>query len=75
MLTGFAKILTEEHKNKRMAASRENICRYQDEGISSMESVVTGYGTWVCEFTSESNQKKLHDLETSSSTHYKKIRN
>jgi hypothetical protein len=46
-------MLTEEHKSKRMAASRENICRYQDEGEPSMERIVTGYETWVYEFTPE----------------------
>jgi hypothetical protein len=45
------KMLTEEHKSKRMAASLEKLCRYQDEGESFVESLVTGDETWVYEFT------------------------
>jgi hypothetical protein len=50
---GVSKMLTEEHKSKIMAASLENLCRYQDEGESFVESIVTGDETWVCEFTPE----------------------
>jgi hypothetical protein len=32
---------TEEHKSKRIAASLENLCRYQD-GESFVEKIVTG---------------------------------
>jgi transposase len=35
------KMLTEEHKSKRMAASLENLCCYQD-GESFMKSIITG---------------------------------
>jgi predicted transcriptional regulator len=35
------KMLTEEHKSKRMAALLENLCCYQEEGESFME-IVTG---------------------------------
>jgi histone-lysine N-methyltransferase SETMAR len=36
------KMVTEEHKSKRMAASLENLCHYQVEGESFVESIVTG---------------------------------
>jgi hypothetical protein len=36
------KMLTEEHKSKRMAASLENPCCYEDEGESFIESIVMG---------------------------------
>jgi hypothetical protein len=49
------KMLTEEHKSKRMAALLENLCCYQD-GESFMESIVTGDETCVYEFTSESKR-------------------
>jgi hypothetical protein len=45
------KMLIKEHKSKRMAASFENLCRYQDEGELFVESIVTGDETWVYEFT------------------------
>jgi outer membrane protein assembly factor BamA len=45
---------TEGHKSKRMAASLENLYRYQDEGETFVESIVTGDETWVYEFTPES---------------------
>jgi hypothetical protein len=47
-------MLTEEHKSKRMAASLEKLCHYQDEGKFFVESIVMGDETWVYEFTPES---------------------
>jgi hypothetical protein len=47
------KMLIKEHKSKRMAALLENLCCYQDEGESFVESLVTGDETWVYEFTPE----------------------
>jgi predicted transcriptional regulator len=35
------KMLTKDHKCKRMAASLENLCCYQDEGELFVESIVT----------------------------------
>jgi hypothetical protein len=46
------KILTEEHRNKRMAASLGNFCCYQDEGESFMER-------WVYGFTTESKRNSM----------------
>jgi hypothetical protein len=40
-------MLTDERKSKRMAASLENLCLYQDEGESFVNSIVTGAETWV----------------------------
>jgi hypothetical protein len=34
-----------------MAASLENLCRYEDEGESFVENIVTGDETWVYKFT------------------------
>jgi hypothetical protein len=34
-------MLTEEHKNKRMIVSLENLCRYRDEGELFVENIVT----------------------------------
>jgi hypothetical protein len=63
-----------ENKSKRMAASLENLCHYQDEGELFLESIITGDETWVYEFTLRVKKKK-HDFETSLFTHYKKITN
>jgi hypothetical protein len=46
-------MLTEEHKSKRMAAALESLCRYQHEGESFVESIVTGGETLVYEFNPE----------------------
>jgi predicted DNA-binding protein YlxM (UPF0122 family) len=46
-----SKMLTKEHKRKRMAASLENLCHYQDERESFMEGIVTGDETRVHKFT------------------------
>jgi hypothetical protein len=47
-------MLTEEHKSKRISALPENLCRYQDERESFMESIVMGDETWIYEFIPES---------------------
>jgi hypothetical protein len=52
-------MLTREHKSKRMAASLENLCRYQNEGEEFVESIVTGQETWVYEFIPESKTKSM----------------
>jgi hypothetical protein len=39
-----------------MAALLENLCLYQDEGESFMESIITGDKTWVYKFTPESKR-------------------
>jgi hypothetical protein len=41
------KMLTEEHKSKRTVGPFENVCRYQDEGESFVESIVMRDQTWV----------------------------
>jgi hypothetical protein len=41
------KMFTEEHKSNRMAASLGNLCCYQDEGESFVETIVTGDETSV----------------------------
>jgi histone-lysine N-methyltransferase SETMAR len=53
------KMLSKQHKNKRIAALLENLCRYQDEGESFVESIVTGDETWVYEFTPESKRNSM----------------
>jgi hypothetical protein len=53
------KVLTEKHKSKRMAASLENLCCYQDEGELFVESIVMGDETWVFEFTPESKRNSM----------------
>jgi hypothetical protein len=53
------KMFTKEHKSKRMAASLENLCHYQDEEESFVESIVTGDETWVYEFSLESKRNPM----------------
>jgi histone-lysine N-methyltransferase SETMAR len=50
------KMLTEEHKSQRRAASLENICCYQNEEELFVECIVMGDETWVYEFTPESKR-------------------
>jgi hypothetical protein len=50
------KMLTEEHKSKRMAAPFENVCHYQDEGESFVESIIMRDQTWV--YGSPQSQKE-----------------
>jgi hypothetical protein len=44
-----------------MAASLENLCRYQD-GELFVESIITGDETWVCEFTPESKRNPIGNI-------------
>jgi histone-lysine N-methyltransferase SETMAR len=62
------KMLTMEHKSQRMAASLENLCHYQDEGESFMESIITGDKTWVYKFTPESKRDSMSWKHLHSST-------
>jgi hypothetical protein len=48
-----------EHKSKRMAASVDNFCRYQDEGEFFVESIVMGDETWVYKFTAASKRNSM----------------
>jgi hypothetical protein len=50
---------TEEHESKRIAASLENLCHYQNEEESFMENIVTRDETWVYEFTPESKRNSI----------------
>jgi hypothetical protein len=59
------KMLTEEHRSKRMAALLEKFCPYSYEGEAFVESIVT-------ETTHGFRSQTLRDLETFSFTHYKK---
>jgi hypothetical protein len=52
------KMLTEEHKSTRMAASFENFCRYQNEGELFMESIM-GDETCVYELTPKSKRNSM----------------
>jgi hypothetical protein len=62
------KMLTKEHKSKRMDASLENLCLYQDEGESFVESIITGDETWVYKFTPESKRNSTTWKHPHSST-------
>jgi hypothetical protein len=53
------KMLTEEHRSKRMAALLENLCCYQDEEESFVESIIMGDEIWVYEFTPESKRNSM----------------
>jgi hypothetical protein len=52
-------MLIKEHKSKRMAASLQNLYRYQDEGELFVESIVMGDGMWIYEFSPESERNSM----------------
>jgi hypothetical protein len=49
-------MVTKEYKSKRTAASLENLCSYQDEGESFVESILMGDETRVYEFNPKSKR-------------------
>jgi hypothetical protein len=50
------KILTDDHKRKRMDSALKFLTRYAQEGDDFLDSIVTGDETWVFYHTPESTQ-------------------
>jgi len=53
------KILTDEHKNKRMASGQAFLDRYQRDGDQFFSHLVTGDETWVHYDNEESKQQSM----------------
>ena len=53
------KMLTDDHKTKRMVSALKFLTRYAQEGDEFLDSIVTGEETWVFHLTSESKQQSL----------------
>jgi len=60
------KILTVDHKTKRMGSALKILARYAQEGDEFLESIVTGDETFVFYHTSESKQQSLQWRHTHS---------
>ncbi|GFT94441.1 histone-lysine N-methyltransferase SETMAR [Trichonephila clavipes] len=53
------RLLTEEHKLKRMACALDFLDRYYKEGDQFLERIVTGDETWVSHITPESKRQSM----------------
>lgn len=53
------KMLTDEHKKKRLGSALTFLTRYSDEGDEFLNRIVTGDETWVCHITPESKQQTM----------------
>lgn len=53
------RMLTDEHKNKRMAAALTFLERYSVEGDSFLTRIVTGDETWICYASPESKRQSM----------------
>jgi hypothetical protein len=53
------KMLTDNHKTKRMCSVLKFLMRYTQEGVECLDSIVTGDETWVFCHTSRSKQQSL----------------
>ncbi|GFW87640.1 histone-lysine N-methyltransferase SETMAR [Trichonephila clavipes] len=53
------RLLTEEHKLKRMACALDFLDRYHKEGDKFLERIVTGDETWVSHITPESKRQSM----------------
>ncbi|GFX06281.1 histone-lysine N-methyltransferase SETMAR [Trichonephila clavipes] len=53
------RLLTEEHKLKRMACALDFLDRYHKEGDQFLERIVTGDETWVFHITPESKRQSM----------------
>jgi hypothetical protein len=51
------KILTDDHKTKRMGSALKLLTRYAQEGDEFLDSIVTGDETWGFHHTPESTQQ------------------
>ena len=53
------KMLTDDHKTKRMVSMLKFLMRFAQEGDEFLDSIVTGNETWVFHHTPESKQQSL----------------
>jgi len=53
------KMLTDDHKTKRMGSALKFLTRYAQEGDVFLDFIVTGDETWVFHHTPESKQQSL----------------
>ncbi|GFT31828.1 histone-lysine N-methyltransferase SETMAR [Trichonephila clavipes] len=60
------RLLTEEHKLKRMACALDFLDRYHKEGDQFLERIVTGDETWVSHITPESKRQSMEWRHTNS---------
>ena len=60
------KMLTDDHKTKRMGSALKFLTRYAQEGDEFLNSTVTGDEKWVFHHTSESKQQSLQWRHTHS---------
>ncbi|GFV80337.1 HTH_48 domain-containing protein [Trichonephila clavipes] len=60
------RLLTEEHKLKRMACALDFLDRYHKEGDQFLERIVTGDETWVSHITPESKRQSMQWRHTNS---------
>jgi len=60
------KMLTDDHKMKRMGSALKFLTRYAQEGDEFLGSIVTGDETWVFHNTPESKQQSLQWRHTHS---------
>ncbi|GFR01195.1 uncharacterized protein TNCT_299601 [Trichonephila clavata] len=53
------KMLTEEHKKKRMGFALDFLRRYAEAGDEFLDHIVTGHVTWVYHHTPKSKQQSM----------------
>jgi histone-lysine N-methyltransferase SETMAR len=60
------KMLSDEHKEKRLASALTFLTRYNEEGDESLSRIVTGDETWVSHVTPESKRQSMEWRHTTS---------
>lgn len=53
------KMLTAEHKQRRVELSQQCLCRYEKDGDEFLKKVVTCDETWVCQYEPESKRQSM----------------
>lgn len=60
------KLLSEEHKKRRMGSALTFLTRYNEEGDALLDHIVTGDETWVSHMTPESKRQSMEWRHTTS---------
>ncbi|XP_046676126.1 histone-lysine N-methyltransferase SETMAR-like [Homalodisca vitripennis] len=56
---GVPRLLTEEHKKRRMGIALEFLIQYHQEGDNLLDHIVTGDETWVSHITPETKRQSM----------------
>lgn len=60
------KMLTDDHKNQRVASAEKFLTRYQAEGVEFLNHIVTGDETWIAYVNPETKRQSMQWMHSTS---------